>query len=76
MFQLISSIWYNTSILNTIKKGAIMSLRDQITEQFEIYIAESKRFEENGVKVAATRARKALAEIGKLAKEERKEIEG
>jgi hypothetical protein len=52
-----------------------MSLRDQITEQFEIYIAESRRFDENGVKVAATRARKALAELSKLAKEERKEIQ-
>ncbi len=52
-----------------------MNLHDQIVEQYEMYIAESQKFEEKGVKASATRARKALGELGKLAKERRKEIQ-
>lgn len=52
-----------------------MGLHEQIIEQYEIYIAESQKFEEKGVKASATRARKALGELGKLAKERRKEIQ-
>jgi len=51
-----------------------MSTHEQIVEQYEAYLAEHEKFEEKGVKAAATRARKALGEIGKLAKERRKEI--
>ena len=42
---------------------------------FEEYIKESDSFETKGVKAAATRARKALGEIGKLAKSRRAEIQ-
>ncbi len=56
-------------------KGVHMSLHEQIVEQYEIYIAESQKFEGKGVKASATRARKALGELGKLAKERRKEIQ-
>ena len=52
-----------------------MSLHDQIVEQFEAYVAENQKFEEKGVKAAASRARKALGEMGKLSKEIRKEIQ-
>ncbi len=52
-----------------------MSLHDQIVEQFEAYVAENQKFEEKGVKAAASRARKALGEMGKLCKEIRKEIQ-
>lgn len=52
-----------------------MSLHDQIVEQYEAYIAESQKFEDKGVKAAAARARKALGELGKLAKERRKDIQ-
>lgn len=52
-----------------------MSLHDQIVEQFEAYVSESQKFEEKGVKAAASRARKALGELGKLSKEIRKEIQ-
>ncbi len=52
-----------------------MGLHEQIIEQYETYIAESQKFEEKGVKASATRARKALGELGKLAKERRKEIQ-
>ena len=36
---------------------------------------ESAKFEDKGVKASATRARKALGELGKLSKERRKEIQ-
>lgn len=52
-----------------------MNTHDQIREQFEQYIAESAKFEDKGVKVAGTRARKALNEMTKLAKIRRKEIQ-
>ena len=52
-----------------------MTIHEQIVEQFEAYIAESEKFEEKGVKAAATRARKALGEMGKLAKSRRAEIQ-
>jgi len=52
-----------------------MSTHDSIVEQYETYIKESEAFETKGVKAAAARARKALGEMGKLAKERRKEIQ-
>ena len=48
---------------------------EQIVEQYEAYLKEHEAFETKGVKAAAARARKALGEIGKLAKERRKEIQ-
>lgn len=48
---------------------------ESIRENFEHYIAENAKFTEKGVKVAGTRARKALNEIGKLVKVRRKEIQ-
>lgn len=52
-----------------------MSTHDQIREQFEAYISENTKFAEKGVKVAGTRARKALNELTKLARLRRKEIQ-
>ena len=52
-----------------------MSLHEELLAQFQIYVAESTRFEEKGIKASAARARKALAEISKLCKERRKEIQ-
>jgi len=52
-----------------------MNTHDEIREQFEMYIAENAKFEEKGVKVAGTRARKALNELTKLARIRRKEIQ-
>lgn len=51
-----------------------MTIHEQIVAQMEAYIAENAKFTEKGVKAAATRARKALGELGKLTKERRKEI--
>ena len=47
----------------------------QIKELYEQYVLENEKFEEKGNKAAATRARKALGEIGKLAKSRRAEIQ-
>ena len=52
-----------------------MSYHDELVKQWETYVSENARFEEKGVKAAGTRARKALGEIAKLAKERRKEIQ-
>ena len=52
-----------------------MTLHEQIVESFNSYIAESESFEDKGVKVAGTRARKALGELAKLAKSRRAEIQ-
>ena len=52
-----------------------MSTTDQMKDQFESFVAENEKFTEKGVKASAARARKALGEIGKLAKSRRAEIQ-
>lgn len=52
-----------------------MSTHDEIVQAYEDYIAENESFETKNVKAAAARARKALAELGKLAKTRRAEIQ-
>jgi len=52
-----------------------MSSHEQIVAAFNSYVAENESFEEKNVKAAAARARKALAELGKLAKTRRAEIQ-
>ena len=52
-----------------------MSIHEEIINAFNTYVAESDSFEEKNVKAAAARARKALAELGKLAKARRAEIQ-
>ena len=52
-----------------------MTIHDQIVEQYNAYLVENSKFEDKGVKAAAARARKALGEIGKLAKARRAEIQ-
>ena len=52
-----------------------MTTHEQIVSAYESYVAESERFEQKSVKAAAARARKALAELGKLAKTRRAEIQ-
>ena len=51
-----------------------MSTHDEIVAQMEIYVTENNKFVEKGIKSSATRARKALSEIAKLAKARRAEI--
>jgi vacuolar-type H+-ATPase subunit H len=52
-----------------------MTNHETLVSLFETYVAENQKFTEKGVKAAGTRARKALAEFAKLAKERRKEIQ-
>lgn len=47
----------------------------KIKAAMETYLDESEKFETKGVKAAAARARKALGELGKLAKTRRAEIQ-
>jgi hypothetical protein len=51
-----------------------MNNHDNLVNLFETYIAESEKFEQGNAS-AGTRARKALAEIAKLCKERRAEIQ-
>jgi hypothetical protein len=51
-----------------------MTTTEQITEVFEQWRAEDEKFTDMGNKAAGTRARKALLELGKLAKARRAEI--
>lgn len=51
------------------------TLHEQIIEQYEAYLVEAESWDGKGVKAAAARARKALGEIGKLAKARRAEIQ-
>jgi hypothetical protein len=52
-----------------------MTQHEQIVDAFETYLAEAETFDTKGVKAAASRARKALGELGKLAKSRRAEIQ-
>ena len=52
-----------------------MTTHEQIIAAYESYLAENESFEEKNIKAAAARARKALAEIGKLSKIRRAEIQ-
>ena len=47
----------------------------QIKAEMEAYLEESSKFEEKGIKASATRARKALGNLGKLTKSRRAEIQ-
>ena len=51
-----------------------MTLHEEIVKAFNNYLKEAETFDEKGVKAAATRARKALGDLGKLTKDRRKEI--
>lgn len=52
-----------------------MSTHEQIIATFNTYVAESESFEAKNIKAAASRARKALSELGKLTKIRRAEIQ-
>ena len=51
-----------------------MNNHDNLTNLFETYTRENAKFE-SGNSAAGTRARKALAEISKLCKDRRKDIQ-
>ena len=48
---------------------------ESIMTEIQTYSEENSKFTEKGVKASATRARKALAELSKLIKARRKEIQ-
>ena len=52
-----------------------MANHDEIVAAYEAYLKESESFENKYVKASAARARKALGNLGKLAKARRAEIQ-
>jgi len=52
-----------------------MSTHEEIVNAYEDYLMEVAKFEDKGVKASAARARKALGDLGKLAKNRRAEIQ-
>lgn len=48
---------------------------ETLVSLFETYMKDNEKFVTKGNKAAGTRARKALAEFAKLAKDRRKEIQ-
>ena len=52
-----------------------MATHEQIVSAYENYLAENESFATKNIKAAAARARKALGELGKLAKTRRAEIQ-
>ena len=58
-----------------LNKENTMTNHENLISLFDTYVAENDKFVNKGVKAAGTRARKALAEIAKLTKERRKEIQ-
>ena len=57
------------------RRDTNMTNHDQLIGLFETYVQENQKFEEKGVKASAARARKALADISKLCKARRLEIQ-
>ena len=52
-----------------------MTPHEQIVEAFNTYLVEAETCDNKGVKAAATRERKSLGELVKLAKSRRAEIQ-
>jgi len=52
-----------------------MTLHEQIVQSYEAYLAEHEAWEGKSTKAAATRARGALGDLGKLTKGRRAEIQ-
>ena len=50
-------------------------LHEQLKLAFAVYVRESEKFQNEGVKVSAVRARQALSDINKLIAARRKEIQ-
>jgi|TARA_B100002019_G_C21257403_1_gene594688 hypothetical protein len=50
-------------------------IHEQLKTAFTVYLQESEKFEQQGVKVSALRARQALNDMKQLIVERRKEIQ-
>lgn len=67
-------IYYREDILKSIVRMTVESEAKQIEDLMAVYKIEIEKFTSSGVRAAGTRARKALAEIAKLSKANRKSI--
>jgi hypothetical protein len=61
--------------INTLQEKDMSTIHEQIIAEYENYLKESESFDTKNVKAAAARARKALGNMGKLAKSRRAEIQ-
>ena len=52
-----------------------MATHEQIVSAYQSYLSENESFETKNIKASSARARKALGELGKLAKTRRAEIQ-
>jgi hypothetical protein len=52
-----------------------MTLHEQIVQAYQNYLSEHETWENKDTKAAATRARSALGDLGKLTKTRRAEIQ-
>jgi hypothetical protein len=52
-----------------------LSTQELLTRAYEQYLQENEKYANKGVKAAGTRARKALADVAKLCKQRRNEIQ-
>jgi len=66
---------FNMRELMIISKRSMMSHHNELIEKVKEYTDNHEKFVANGNKAAGTRARKALSEIGKLTKSQRKAIQ-
>jgi len=51
------------------------TIHEQIVAAYETYLVENESFETRNIKAASARARRALGDLGKLAKARRAEIQ-
>lgn len=61
--------------INTLQEKDMSTIHEQIIAEYENYLKEAEAFDTKNVKAAAARARKALGNMGKLAKSRRAEIQ-
>lgn len=61
--------------MNTLSDNELNNTHQQLLTAFAVYIKESERFEQHGVKISAQRARAALSEIRTLITQRRQELQ-
>ena len=61
--------------IKSLQEKDMSTIHEQIIAEYENYLKESESFDTKNVKASAARARKALGNMGKLAKSRRAEIQ-
>lgn len=61
--------------MSTLLEIELSETHDQLKTAFAVYVKESEKFEQQGVKISAQRARQALNEIKQLIVQRRQELQ-